>query len=241
MLVQVFAHLYPRLDIAVSRHRNHLLKAPFAIHPKTGQRKIFAYPATPSLRPLNPVTLALLLLVLLVRLLVLLLPGVSWLRRFSPCPGFPGRVCTPMDVDNIDEFDPESVPTVGQLFEELEQIKSVARGKGPQAGAPPPPPRVQQNCEQQRRQKQRQWQRQKLPSWWLMHSAADLYGLCRVGAYRHERPGGDLQEVHRRYERHCLSVVLSLAFISKTVPYRAVFLRYGRGLAGPPQRAQPDG
>ena len=71
----VFAHIYPRLDIAVSRHMNHLLKAPFAIHPKTG------------------------------------------------------RVCTPMDISNVEDFDPEAVPTIGLLFEEMEAIKGdVPRG-----------------------------------------------------------------------------------------------------------------
>lgn len=63
----ILQYTYPRLDAEVSKHRNHLLKAPFCVHPKTG------------------------------------------------------RICVPVDPEHIDEFDPERVPTVGQLLKELDE------------------------------------------------------------------------------------------------------------------------
>ncbi|KAB5595833.1 DNA primase small subunit [Ceratobasidium theobromae] len=67
-------YTYPRIDTEVSKHRNHLLKAPFCVHPGTG------------------------------------------------------RVCVPVDPALVDEFDPESVPTVGNLLQELNNIFNAEPG-----------------------------------------------------------------------------------------------------------------
>ncbi|KAF8529054.1 prim-pol domain-containing protein [Hysterangium stoloniferum] len=64
----ILQYTYPRLDAEVSKHRNHLLKAPFCVHPSTG------------------------------------------------------RVCVPVDPVRVHEFEPENVPTVGKLLQELSDI-----------------------------------------------------------------------------------------------------------------------
>jgi len=61
----ILQYTYPRLDSEVTKHRNHLLKAPFCVHPATG------------------------------------------------------RVCVPVDPRRVHEFDPDKVPTVGELLREL--------------------------------------------------------------------------------------------------------------------------
>ncbi|KAL3220840.1 hypothetical protein MRX96_005277 [Rhipicephalus microplus] len=58
---------YPRLDVAVTKGTQHLLKAPFSVHPKTG------------------------------------------------------RVCVPIDITKVMDFDPFTVPTVSQLCNEIDE------------------------------------------------------------------------------------------------------------------------
>lgn len=71
----IIQYTYPRLDAEVSKHRNHLLKAPFCVHPKTG------------------------------------------------------RICVPVNPKTIDDFDPETVPTVGQLLRELDETQVTTEGE----------------------------------------------------------------------------------------------------------------
>ncbi|KAG8931991.1 hypothetical protein FRC03_005290 [Tulasnella sp. 419] len=71
----VLQYTYPRLDVEVSKHRNHLLKAPFCIHPATG------------------------------------------------------RICVPVDPMEVSSFDPETVPTVGQLLAELNNAMDPTKGE----------------------------------------------------------------------------------------------------------------
>ncbi|KAF6251539.1 primase subunit of DNA polymerase alpha [Scenedesmus sp. NREL 46B-D3] len=63
----IFAYSYPRLDVEVTKKMNHLLKAPFCVHPKTG------------------------------------------------------KVCVPIDPESAWEFDPDDVPTVQQLLQEINE------------------------------------------------------------------------------------------------------------------------
>lgn len=64
----VLQYTWPRIDAEVSKHRNHLLKSPFCVHPSTG------------------------------------------------------RVCVPVNPSLVDEFDPATVPTVGELLAELSHL-----------------------------------------------------------------------------------------------------------------------
>ena len=81
----ILQYTYPRLDAEVSKHRNHLLKAPFCVHPATGMS-------------------------ILTRLNLFLMGNIRL-----------GRICVPVKPGEVARFDPEAVPTVGQLLRELDE------------------------------------------------------------------------------------------------------------------------
>ena len=78
----VLAVAYPRLDVDVSKKRNHLLKAPFCVHPKTG------------------------------------------------------KVCVPFEAAEAASFDPDGVPTVGDLVADAKKSKGGGGGGAAAGGAP---------------------------------------------------------------------------------------------------------
>lgn len=87
----ILQYTYPRIDAEVSKHRNHLLKAPFCIHPSTG------------------------------------------------------RVCVPVNPSLVEEFNPATVPTVGDLLNELDKVPADAsEGRKVEGGLSPlrPGPRL---------------------------------------------------------------------------------------------------
>lgn len=82
----------------VSRHMNHLLKAPFCIHPKTGFNLKFCGQA---------ITLQ------------ILTRTYSKFCYTHLCLDFvltsTGRVCVPIDPNCCEEFDPTAVPTLSEV------------------------------------------------------------------------------------------------------------------------------
>lgn len=97
--------MYPRIDSEVSKKRNHLLKAPFCIHPATGMSHL----SQASFRYLTG-------------------SGIF-------C-GL-GNICVPIDPTEVHNFDPNNVPTIHKLIEELDRI-IVEDGAEHHSGTSPP-------------------------------------------------------------------------------------------------------
>ena len=103
----VLAYTFPRLDIEVSKKMNHLLKAPFCVHPKTGKVGL----PCPDSAVLSAMSYALWASSAADQSQALmLLSSVGWANA---------QVCVPLDPRTSDSFDPLTVPTVGSLLNEL--------------------------------------------------------------------------------------------------------------------------
>lgn len=104
----ILQYTYPRLDADVSKHRNHLLKSPFVVHPGTS-----TYRRQLSIR----------------RALL-----GEWLTNLPPLPSA-DRVCVPVDPKLVYDFDPDAVPTVGKLIRELNEAAAAHAANTPTEGS----------------------------------------------------------------------------------------------------------
>lgn len=92
-------------------------QATFCVHPKTGKACV----------PIDPDSVCELVLTFPVPSLPTPLISFSLQAPFCVHPKT-GKVCVPIDPDRAFEFDPETVPTVHQLLEQLDEHQREAQG-----------------------------------------------------------------------------------------------------------------